>query len=117
MKLFEELKELDLVSYMPPPVRRIYVPKPDGRQRPLGIPTIKDRVMRVKNALEPEWEARFEGTGSDLDAVSLTLYTLYGSRFQCKLVNISWIVTLKVALIMLITRPLWVSYEVFQPLG
>ncbi|WP_027624507.1 group II intron reverse transcriptase/maturase [Clostridium lundense] len=62
-KFLKELQtELMENKYIPLPVKRVYIPKKDGRKRPLGIPIIKDRVvqMATKIVIEPIFEANFK---------------------------------------------------------
>jgi len=57
--LADARKQLIEQTYRPEPVRRVMIPKPGGGERPLGIPTIRDRVVQTaaKLVIEPIFEA------------------------------------------------------------
>ena len=79
--LFKIWNRMSSGSYFPPPVRTVEIPKGDGKTRPLGIPTVGDRVAQqvVKLQLEPRVEPVFHTDSyayrpgrSALDAVGVT---------------------------------------------
>lgn len=64
INLIKIINKISINEWKPTPTKRINILKANRKKRPLGIPTLTDRTLQaiVKNALEPEWEAIFEGS-------------------------------------------------------
>lgn len=64
VELYNKMKDMNIKCHKPKPAYRTYIKKKNGKLRPLGIPTMKDRIYQniVRLALEPQWESKFEPT-------------------------------------------------------
>jgi group II intron reverse transcriptase/maturase len=96
LNLYRIWNRMSSGSYVPPPVRRIMIPKPDGKERPLGIPTVGDRVaqMVVKMHLEPIVEPQFHADSYGYRPGKSALDAVGTCRRRCWRYN--WVVDLDI---------------------
>jgi RNA-directed DNA polymerase len=94
--LYRIWNRLSSGSYMPPAVKRVLIPKADGKQRPLGIPTVGDRVaqMVVKRELEPKVEPLFHADSYGYRPSKSALDAVGACRQRCW--RYDWVVDLDI---------------------
>ena len=94
--LFKIWNRMSSGSYFPPPVKRVEIPKGDGKTRPLGIPTISDRIaqMVVKIIIEPNFEKCFDADSYGYRPGKSALDAIGTARSRCWKYN--WVVDIDI---------------------
>ena len=94
--LYKLWNRLSSGSYLPPPVRRVDIPKTNGGTRPLGIPTVADRIAQevVRRYLEPLLEPRFHADSYGYRSGRSAIDAIRTARQRCWRAN--WVVDLDI---------------------